>query len=234
MRMLLCVVAALPLHADWVVGAYLGGVSTENTSLYIDQPSLGTSVRFRDIQYRGRSFDSPLYYGARVAWFFHRRLGVEAELVHAKMYARMLQPVDASGTVGGERVSGRLQPALALDRFSISHGLNFLFANFVARHDFLRPPNREHGPVTVLARFGAGPTIAHPESGFRGLETGHYQWGRAGFQFAGGAELQVWRRVHVLVEYKYTRTNQRLRVAFGHAESLFRTHHGVIGLAYRF
>jgi lipid A oxidase len=234
MRLLLCVLAVLPLRAEWVLGAYLGGTSTEYTSLYVDQPSLGTNVRFRDIQYRGRSFDAPLYYGARAAWFFHRHFGVEAELVHAKVYARMLQPVDASGTIGGEPVSGRLPPALVLDRFSISHGLNFLFANLVARHDFMRPPNREYGPVTVLARVGAGPTIPHPESGFRGVEVEHYQLGRVGYQFAGGAELQFWRGLHALIEYKYTRTNQRVRVSFGHAESLFRTHHGILGVAYRF
>ncbi len=226
--------AALPLPAEWTAAAYLGGASVSDTSLYVRQPSLGTDVRFRDIQYRARSFESPLYYGVRAGYFFSRHFGADIELVHAKAYANTLQPVEATGTIGGAAVSGRIPPARTLDSFSLSHGLNFLLANFGARYDFLTPPNRQRGPITIIGRAGAGPTIPHVEAAFQGVAIEEYQLGTLAIQLAGGFELQLWRNLNALVEYKYTRTNERLDVPFGRAESLLCMHHGVFGLAWHF
>lgn len=235
-RILACLLAAAlsPLHAEWLIAGYLGGASHEDSSLRVDQPALDTNVRFRDLQFRSRSFDSPLYYGVRGGYFFSRHFGVDLELVHVKAYARTLQAADASGIIEGRPVSGRILPATVLDRFSMSHGVNYLFTSFVARHDFMRPPGRERGPITVFGRAGGGQSIPHAESSFRGVTVEHYELGGVAVQLAGGVELLFWRRLGALFEYKYTRGRQKVDVAFGHAESLLKSHHGVFGLVWHF
>ncbi len=230
----LLAVALSPLQAEWLVVGYLGGASHEDTSLRVDQPALGTHVRFRDLQYRSRSFDNPIYYGVRGGYFFSRHFGIDAELIHVKAYARTLQAADASGVIEGRPVSGRILPATVLDSFSMSHGVNYLFVSFAARHDFMRPPGRERGPITVFGRVGGGQSIPHAESAFRGVKVEHYELGGVAAQFAGGVELLFWRNLGALVEYKYTRGRQKVDVAFGDAESLLKSHHGVFGLVWHF
>ncbi|HWR50286.1 MAG TPA: hypothetical protein VN428_04215 [Bryobacteraceae bacterium] len=235
-RAVLCLFAAAvsPAGAEWIIAGYLGGASHDDTSLRVNQPELGTNVRFRDLQYRSNSFDHPLYYGARGGYFFNRHFGIDVELIHVKAYARTLQAAEASGTIEGRPVSGRILPATVLDRFSMSHGVNYLFTSFAARHDFMRPPGRDRGPITVFARVGGGQSIPHAESAFRGTEVEHYELGGVAVQVAGGVELQVWRSLGVLLEYKYTRGRQSVDVAFGEAEARLKTHHGIFGVVWHF
>ncbi len=222
------------LAGDWVVSAYLGGATTDDSSIVIDQPALGTRVRFRDIDFVNRSLDMPLYYGYRAAWFFHPHFGVEGEFIHAKVYTRPLEAADAGGTIRGVPVNGRLPLALVLDRFSISHGLNFLLANFVARHEFMKPPGEGRSPIILSGRFGIGPTVPHAESSFGGRALEGYELGSVALQFAGGAELRLYRGLYLLIEYKHTRTHQRVAIVDGHAQTLLRTNHGVLGFSWHF
>jgi len=47
-------------------------------------------------------------------------------------------------------------------------------------------------------------------------------------------EIHLTRGLFLLAEYKFTRSKQKGRVNAGEAESLLRSHHGVIGLSYHF
>ena len=71
--------AARPAQAEWNLGAYLGGAHTQDTFLLLQQPALGTSLRFPQVDFAGQSFDFPLYYGFRGGYFLGRRVGLEAE-----------------------------------------------------------------------------------------------------------------------------------------------------------
>lgn len=229
-RGLACAVLALAFasasQAGWRVAAYLGGAANHQSWLRVEQPERATRLELRGVSYEGRSFEPPVYYGYRLGYFFSR-FGLEAEFIHQKIYARAERVVQAQGTFRGQSVTGSVPMESLVEQFSISHGLNMLLANLAWE--------RRLGARSFLQlRLGAGPTVPHPESLIQGEGRQHYQLGRAAMQAAAGLELRLWRGLHALGEYKFTRTRQEVDVAAGRAETLVRSHHGVFGLGYRF
>jgi lipid A oxidase len=231
--LLLIGVIAVPCRAEWQAAAYLGSSHTQNGDIHIRQPALASDLLFRDASYRGESFESPQYYGVRGGYFFEH-FGVEAEFIHLKVFANLGRSVQTSGTVAGMGISGSFPMSTLVQRFSVSHGMNLLFINFVARKQFLRAPQERLGRILINGRAGVGGTIPHAETEITSLKDEHYQWGRVVFHLAGGAEIRLWRKLYALGEYKFTRTDQRFRVAAGNASTLLRSHHGVFGLGIHF
>ncbi|HEV2763724.1 MAG TPA: hypothetical protein VGV38_12155 [Pyrinomonadaceae bacterium] len=223
-------------RGGWVVAAYVGGARTGSSPLRISQPSLGNELTFEDVRFESRSFDPPLYYGLRGGYFLPRLpfLGVEAEFIHLKVYSDPTQRVRVSGLRGGAPVNGELPLGAIVEQYSISHGVNLLLFNVAARRGFRHDADSPRGRLLLTARAGAGPTIPHTESSVEGRRQEQYEVGRAAWQAAGGAELRLWRGLHALGEYKFTRTRQRGEIFSGRAESLLRTHQGVFGLSYHF
>lgn len=221
-------------EAEWVVSGYLGAAHTSSSRLTLSQPASGTDVAFASIDYSDESFAPPLYYGCRVARFFSRPswLGVEAEFIHLKVYARTDRVSEASGRVLGAPVSERVRVGDILDSLSISHGLNFAVFNVVARH--AAGGAGSGGRVALLARFGLGPTIPHAESRIDGEFHEGYELGAVGLHASGAAEVRLVRGVAVLLEYKVTHTGQTVAVARGEVQGRFTSHHGVLGLAWHF
>jgi hypothetical protein len=212
----------------WVVAAYLGGARTGDSPLSVSQPALGNDLTFEGVRLRSRSFDPPLYYGFRGGYFPRRApsLGVEAEFIHLKVYSDPRQRVRVSGLRGGAALAGELPLGEIVQQYSISHGVNLLLFNAAAR--------RRLGRLILNGRVGAGPTLPHTESSVEARRQEQYEVGRLAWQAAAGAEFNLWRRLYLLGEYKFTRTRQRGKVSSGTAESLLRTHHGVFGLSYHF
>jgi hypothetical protein len=226
--------AALPCHAEWHAAAYLGAAHTQNADVRMRQPSLGTDLLFRDVSYRGESFQSPQYYGGRGGYFFSDKFGVEAEFVHLKVFANLERPVETSGTLNATAINGSFPMSAFVQRFSVSHGLNLLLINLVARRHFLRRPGEKLGRILLIGRAGAGGSIPHPETEIMAARDEHYQWGRAAFHIAMGAEVRLWRKLYGLGEFKFTRTDQRFRIAAGNADAVMRSNHGVFGLGIHF
>lgn len=218
--------ATVQAHGQWRAAAYLGGAATAPTRVVIEQPALGTRLSVHDVRYRGESFTPPLYYGFRLGRFFGR-LGVEAEFIHQKIYARTERVVRFEGQARGIPVDDSTAMHTLIPQFSISHGLNFLLFNAVLEQRLGRR-------TRVAARFGAGPTVPHAESNIMGEARQGYQLGRAGIQGAASLEFRLWRGLHWLGEYKFTRSEQRVKIVAGHAETLVRSHHGVFGLSAHF
>lgn len=220
----------------WVVTAYVGGARTSSSPLSISQPSLANELTFEDVQFRSRSFDPPLYYGLRGAHFLRRLplLGVEAEFIHLKVYSDPRQRVRAGGVRGGAPVNRELELGEIVQQYSISHGVNLLLFNAAVRRGVGRSAESPAGRLIFTGRAGLGPTLPHTESRVEGLAQEQYEVGRLAWQAAGSAEIKLWRGLHALGEYKFTRTRQEGKIASGTAESLLRTHHGVFGLSYHF
>ena len=220
----------------WVISAYLGGALTSSSPLTVSQPSQGTDLTFGGVRFRSRSFDPPLYYGVRGAYFIRRApsLGVEAEFIHLKVFADPQQRVRVTGLRRGATLGGELPLGEIVQQYSISHGVNLLLFNVAARRVTGRGAKAPGGRLVLTARAGAGPTLPHTESSVEGRRQEQYELGRLAWQAAGGAELSLWRGLYLLGEYKFTRTRQRGKVSSGTAESLLRTHHGVFGLSYHF
>jgi hypothetical protein len=190
-------------------------------------------LRFDEVHFEGRSLEGPFYYGFRAGYFLPRlMLGLETEFIHLKVYTDTKRQVRASGIRLGTPIDQILILDDIVEQYSISHGVNLLLFNAVGRYSI----GGRNGPDRLLlaGRFGAGPSIPHTESTIDGHHQEQYEAGRLGWQLAGGIELHMWRGLHALFEYKFTRTNQRGRVYLGQANSLLRSQHGIFGLTYHF
>src|SRR5262245_40836215 len=100
--LLLC---AAPASAQWYVGAQFGANRTQASSVSIDAASQGVSQQYHDVQFEGRSFSSPPYYGWRVGRVLSTTRGVtfstEIEFVHAKVYAETGRTYVVTPLTGG-------------------------------------------------------------------------------------------------------------------------------------
>ena len=228
-------VHAAPARADWMLTAYLGGARTHPSTASVDQPAQQTSLEFIDLHYRGESSRPRRYYGYRIGWIpgSRRWMAIEAEHVHAKVFAETAEIGHVRGTLRGAPIDTSQQVSLLVQELSMSHGLNFVFGNFAVRKEF----GASHGAgrrATATVRVGGGPTLPHAESTIGGVSREQYEYGGIGAQIAGGIEVAVWQGLHVVGEYKFTGTSARISVDSGEAVIPSRTHHFVAGAAFQF
>ena len=220
-------------QAQWRVAAFLGSASNPSSSIHLIQPASATDLIYEPIAWDDESFVPPVYYGYRIGRSlpFAPRLSIEAEFVHLKMFADTSATARVRGTDRGVAIDRREAIDRTLERFSISHGVNFVFVNAVYR---LPMGPAAHPRLTLTARGGAGPTVPHGESTIRGESRDQYELGALGWQASGGLEVRIAGGFHALMDYKYTRTRQTVGVAGGTAGTLLRTHHVVFGAGYEF
>src|SRR5438552_6967462 len=124
-----------------LVGSIFGGLTTtENNELRLRQTG-GTDLTFHDVSYRSRNYESPPYYGGRLAYFLpdYTHWGFGLEFFHAKMYLNTGDNVRVTGARDGAPVNEVERVGDTIDSFSISHGLNFLTADVIYRR-FLGEP----------------------------------------------------------------------------------------------
>jgi hypothetical protein len=199
--------AAIPVHGEWTAAAYLGASATAAAALTLDRPSAGVHLEWKHVPFESRSFASPPYYGYRLRWTPSReaRAGVEAELIHLKVYAR----------------AGSLAPAV--ERFSISHGLNLILGNIVWRQPLGRG-------VRLAARAGAGVVVPHAESRVGGVDQEQYEISSAALQGAAGPEFAPTRHARAFVEYKVTTAAPTVGVAGGTIRGRYTSQHLAAGL----
>lgn len=201
-------IAAAPASADagWLLAAYVGQAWTAGSTMSVERA--GASEVRVDQTYASRSWQPPLYWGARVGHTISRdgRWSVELELIHLKVYAR---------------------PTALVQRFQLSHGLNFILVNL----GFEQPV---HPRVTIALRGGAGPTRPHVEATVAGMSRDEYAWGRVGLHAAFGVNVSLTSHVFLVGEVKETYTRQRLAVGSAHVAAAFATTHVIAGLEIRF
>jgi hypothetical protein len=193
-------------RADWSAAAYLGASFTAPAELTLDQPGAGVHARFVDVHLDSKSFASPPYYGYRIRWTpgSEARAGIEAELIHLKVFAR----------------PGSLGPSV--ERFSISHGLNLLLGNVVWRQPL--------GPVRLVVRAGAGIAVPHGESRVDGVNQEQYEISSAAFQGAAGPEIALSQHLRAFAEYKVTTAAPSVSVAGGSIRGRYTSQHLATGL----
>ena len=237
MRAFLIVLGLIPLaspaSAQWDVTAFLGDAATSPSRLKVRSAAGDASFLVESVRLADESLDSPWYYGARLTRQFERAawLGLEVEFIHAKVIADPSQLVQAQGRLDGLQLNGQQRLATLLPRFELSHGLNFLLGNAV-----LGWPIARRGPeslVAIVGRLGAGPTIPHVESSFRGQEEDNYQLGEIAFAGAIGAQIRLSNHFSAVAEVKVTRTRQRVEVGSAEIEGVFTTRHLVAGVSWR-
>jgi len=222
--------APTPAVAEWTLSAFAGASWTRNSSLTLVQPVTDTHFVLSPVHYDSASFDVPPYYGYRIGYFPKSTwFGIEGEIIHVKVVADTTRLTNARGTLHGERVNAPLSMDSVVQRFSITHGVNLVLVNFVARRRFARSPHTQ-SRLSVSGRFGAGASIPHPESTINVLAFERYEWGAFSLQAAVGLELRLRGPVGVMGEYKLSRTDQEVTIAGGSATTSLVTHHAVGGL----
>lgn len=219
-------------QADWTIAGYLGAAHTATSAVSIRQPTIDTNLVLDSVKFRGRSFESPPYYGYRVGYDlpFARALSVEAEFIHAKVYARAEQDVLVRGRRNGLAVGSREAMSRSVEELSMSHGLNLILFNVVGR----LPVPSSSSRFQLSGRLGAGPTVPHVESTIGGGRREQYELASLAVQAAAGLEVRMTHGLSLLGEYKFSRTDETVGVSEGQARVLVRTHHAVFGAGYRF
>jgi hypothetical protein len=115
---------------------------------------------------------------------------------------------------------------VVVSRYVMSHGLNFLLVNLT----FRRPVGQ--GPMTIVARGGAGPTLPHAESTVGGVSREQYEFGGLGIHGAAGIDVKIHRWLSGVVEYKLTYAKPEITIAGGSGRMTAITQHVAVGLAF--
>ena len=229
----MCLAVAPPAFADWTIGGFLGGVRTQETSLRLIQPLAATDISLSPVHYRSESLKPPLYYSYRVAYFPRSRwFGIEGELIHLKVYADTTRLTRVNGLLAGQPSEGWVPMSSVIEEFSISHGINLVLINAVARRG-IGVDQSGYPRWTLTGRLGAGTSRPHPESTIGGRHFQRYEWGAPSVQVAAGVEMRVIRILSLVGESKFTRTDQAVTVVDGTARTPLTTHHFVAGAALR-
>ena len=228
----LCICA--PLRAEWRLEIYAGKFLPRRSDLTVRRPAAGDHITYYNVKWADRSFENPLYYGLRISKFASResRIGFELEFVHAKVYSDPEAYLTAEGRLGNQPVTGIRRLGDYIQKFNISHGLNFAMANLVWRTARWRNgPFSAESPFAVF-RSGVGTCLCHTESVINGQAGEQYEWGGPGFQTSIGGVLPINRALSLMLEYKFTHAWLRgLKVSGGKADSGIGGSHLVFGSA---
>jgi hypothetical protein len=226
---LCAVLDAAPASAQWYVGGYLGGTYTMPARVSVRVPDAGLDVRFDRVRFTGEPLKSPQYYGARLGRVFGtaRSWAVEAEFIHLKVLADVGREYATKGAAGSLAFSGdRLRMDALVQRYTMTHGLNFVVANIVRRQRL------GEGDALLVSRLGVGPTIPHAESRVLDVRREQYQYAGVGVHLSVGLERRLLGRLAGLAEYKVTMARPRIDVAGGTGRTTAVTHHVAFGLAF--
>lgn len=218
-----CLLVSSPARAQFYFVAYLGTNVTLPAAVDIDVPAADLVATFHDVRFDARPFASPQYYGGRLGWLWkQRRFGLEAEFIHLKMYAQTQREYATTGRLAGLSPGGTMRMDTLVQRYAMSHGLNYLVANGV-----IRRPLRER--LAFIARAGAGVTLPHAESTVLGAIQEQYEYAGPGGHAAAGADWQIKGPWSVVGEYKVTYSRPGITLAAGTGRTTALTHHFAFG-----
>jgi lipid A oxidase len=221
-------------HAEIFLDAFTGKSFTQSADLHVRQASLGNDFTVHDVGFDDKSFVLPPYYGFRGGYYLetHPWLGFGVEFFHFKILAQVHEAKRLTGLHGGTAVDAVVPVDSVVQRFDVSHGVNYVMLNGYVRHGFLADETRfPHGRIQAYGGGGVGPVIGHPENEIDGVENKQaYELAGVGGQLFLGARLLVCRFGGLFAEYKYTLSNLDVGVHRGSANVDERTHHIVFGL----
>jgi lipid A oxidase len=232
---LLALLAARPAGAETDLSLYVGKSFTNDSDLRVRQ-SNDTNLTFHGVSWSDESFEMPIYYGFRVTHYFAHRSdwGVALDFFHYKVFSDTNATLPVTGTRGGVPVNDQERLGDTVQRFDITHGVNYLTLNAIHRWR-LRSAGRRYprGRLQPYAGAGVGAVIPHVEARIGGVFKEGYQWRGPGYQFFAGASYALSSHWALFGEYKYTHTTLTVDVPGGDAHTTLDTHHLVLGGSYR-
>jgi hypothetical protein len=226
--------SANALRGEAYLAGYIGGARTRPATVVLEQSDPAVHLVLQQVPFSGKSFQSPIYYGYRAGYYFTTHFGLEAEFIHLKIHADVSEPVSIRGSIGAVAVREQAPMSRYAGQFEVSHGLNMVLVNVVARRALMGSREPAQARLAFVARAGAGPTIPRPEVIVFGAAGGAYEAGPIAVQGAAGVEACLWRGVRAIAEYKYTFTPMAFDIPNGRAGLHVHSHHLVTGFAVHF
>jgi hypothetical protein len=211
---LVCLTLASPASAQWYGAAYLGANTTRPADITVKGD--GFDLTFPDVTFAGEPFTSPQYYGWRLGRFLSadRRVGLELEFIHLKV------------------IGNPAQLAPDVQRYRMTHGLNFLVINVTSRIPVGRSAYGD-APVALISRLGGGITVPHAETTIFGEEREQYEYAGLGAHAAIGVAVRLKGRLSLITEYKMTYARPTISTAFnGTGQTTALSHHAAVGFAF--
>jgi lipid A oxidase len=225
-------------EAEWFVDLYAGKSLTLNEDIKIKQPANNSNFTVEDVSFDDESFKDPPYYGVRVGHFFEQlpSLGLALEFFHFKMLADTNESKRFTGTRNGAPIS-TVQPVNSVvQRFNISHGVNYLTLDAILRGGFFQEKERfPRGRLQAYGGIGPGLVITHPENRVEGVNNSEeYEISGFGVQAFVGAKLLLFRHFGLFGEYKFTHSSLDVDLSTGSGSVDENTHHAVFGITVPF
>lgn len=174
---------AFPASAEVEISLYFGLQSVRESSADGNLPD-GTPFD-RDIDWKGRPFDAPIYYGGRVMWWNDNNFGFGIEGTHTKAIA----PDDEAASIG-------------LGRFELSDGHNVFTANVMRRW----PDAFGGSNFTPYLGGGVGIAVPHVDATVLGASNRTFGFETTGFALRGiaGVKYDLTERWALFSEYQFT------------------------------
>jgi lipid A oxidase len=175
------VILATPAAAEVEISGYFGSQTLPHSRLTGDIASVPVN---RLVEWEGKSFTPPPYYGARAVYWRESGWGWGVELTHAKAYA---SDVDRT--------------ALGVDRLEFSDGHNILTANVHRRWD----NQWWNGRLTPFVTAGVGVAVPHVDiQPTGGPRTYGYQLTGAAVRLGAGVSMALTENISAFTEYQFT------------------------------
>ena len=231
--MLACWLVPAAADAQWHFAVYMGGNHTPPADIQVVDPTTDTNVTYSKVGFDAEPFKAPQYYGWRFGRGLtkERRLGVELEFTHLKVLARTDALISVTGHADGAVVNGLQRMSARVQRYSMSHGLNFILINLTSRMPLGWGGD---GRTTLVLRGGAGPTLPHAETQVNGVSREQYEWAGLGGNGGAGVEIRLAPRLAATVDYKVTYAKPTITIAGGGTgQTTALSHHLAVGVVLR-
>ncbi|MFM9941094.1 MAG: outer membrane protein [Hyphomicrobiaceae bacterium] len=187
-----------------VIAGYVGAPYTHPSDLKFTQAG-ATDLTVHGVNWDGRPFKSPIYYGLRATrWHGDgSRFGSMLDFTHSKAIAQPGQTVRVSGTRNGRTLPETGRIGDMFKHLEFSHGHNMLTVNGLMRLGSLS------SQVSPYIGGGFGANLPHTEIQFIGdaERTYEYQYTGPAGQVLAGVEVRL-PRVTLFLEYKFTLSRQ--------------------------
>ncbi|MEZ5816738.1 MAG: hypothetical protein R3D44_06625 [Hyphomicrobiaceae bacterium] len=185
--------------AETLVAGYGGITHTHASDVHFSKPGV-TDLTAHQLQWIGRPFKSPIYYGVRAMhWPAMSRLGGMIDFTHAKAISVREQNARFTGTRNGKPADATAKVGDTFRHLEFSHGHNMLTLNGLLSLGRLTPILRPY--------FGGGfgVSLPHTEVQFRDETKRTYEYQITGpvGQMVAGLEVRL-PHASLLFEYKFS------------------------------
>ena len=211
--MIVIALATASAHAEWQISVYGGINENFSSKVVLDKAPVTDS---RTIDWDGRSFETPPYWGVRGTYWWNSHWGVALDYTHSKGYANLNFATDP-----------------IYNHLEFTDGNNLLLLNLM-----YRGPPWWDGRVTPYVGLGIGVAVPHVEvrlKAFPGQETWEYQLAGVAVQALGGFDLRLTNSWSLFAEAKlsYSKIDADL-VGGGSLSTELRSPQLAVGVTYRF